>query len=138
MDKLAGVDAEALRETLRNVDEAKPAKRLMVALAYKDGVAVDTLSARYGIPRSTIYYWLDRLEGGLSEDALRDGDRPGRPSKLDAEHWDRLRSLLDESPREHGFDESEWTPAALRRFIERKFAVTYSLGHVRRLLRELQ
>lgn len=82
MRKLDGLPADHLRAALDEAQDAKAAKRLMVALAYKDGVGVDTISERYGIPQSTIYYWLDRLENRPTADALRDGPRPGRPPKL--------------------------------------------------------
>lgn len=49
----------------------------MIALAYKDGVDVDTISDRYVIPQSTIYYWHDRFENIPTADALRDEPRLG-------------------------------------------------------------
>lgn len=55
-------------------------KRLTVGLAFKDGVNVDTISERYGIPQSTIDDWLDRFENRPTADALRDDPRSGRPS----------------------------------------------------------
>lgn len=64
----------------------------MVALAYKDGVATSVLSARYGIPRSTIYYWLDRLEEQGIEEDLKDENRPGRPAKFTAEQRAEVKS----------------------------------------------
>ena len=59
MNKLEDVDADALRETFTKTSDPKAMKRLMIALAYRDGVPVDTLSERYGIARSTIYSWLN-------------------------------------------------------------------------------
>ena len=137
MNKLENVDSDALRVALADAESAKTAKRLMTALAYRDGTPVDTLSERYGIPKSTIYYWLDRFEERSIEDAIEDEDRPGRPSKLDDSERDRLERAVEQPPAEHGLDGGEWTPEALQSFIEREFDVDYSLGHVRRLLREL-
>lgn len=59
MRKLEGISTERLRTALDDADEAKAATRLVVALAYKDGVHVETLVERYGIPQSTIDDWLD-------------------------------------------------------------------------------
>jgi transposase len=137
MAKLADVDADALREWLDRVDGAKAVKRLMVALAYKDGVRVETMSRRYDIPRSTIYYWLDRFESGPIEEAVEDEDRPGRPSRLDDAERRRLVSHLHDSPGTFDYDAAEWTPELVREHIESAFDVSYSTGHVRRLLREL-
>ncbi len=57
---------------LGEASSAKAAKRLMIALAYADGVRVETLSERYDIPRATVYSWLDRFEHHSINDALED------------------------------------------------------------------
>lgn len=136
MNKLADVDIETLQAALATASNAKAAKRLMVALAYADGVRVETLSERYDIPRATVYSWLDRFEQQSISDAIEDESRPGRPPKLDVSQRKQLADALAESPTEQGYDASEWTPELARRHIERTYGVTYSLGHIRRLLRE--
>jgi transposase len=137
MNKLEDVDAGALRDALGKASSAKAAKRLMIALAYADGVRVETLSERYEIPRATVYSWLDRFEHQSISEAITDKSRPGRPAKLDASHRERLSEDLAGSPAEVGYETSEWTPELAQRHIEQTYDVTYSLGHVRRLLREL-
>jgi transposase len=137
MNKLEDVDPDALRAALADADDAKTAKRLMIALAYRDGTPVETLSERYGVPKSTIYYWLDRFEERPIPEAIEDEERPGRPSKLDADERDRLARAIGQPPSEYGLGDGEWTPEALQAFIEREFDVAYSLGHVRRLLGDL-
>lgn len=138
MNKLDGVDAGALRRTLDEVTDAKAAKRLMVALAYKNDTRVDTLSEWYGIPRSTLYSWLDRFETRPIDEAIRDEHRPGRPPKLAAGQRADLERTLRRAPGAFGFEESSWTPDLLRRYVEQRFGVAYSLGHSRRLLREIR
>ena len=61
-NKLKEVDGDTLRDALGEASSAKAAKRLMIALAYADGVRVETLSERYDIPRATVYSWLDHFE----------------------------------------------------------------------------
>jgi transposase len=136
MGKLEDVDPDDLRAALSDAETAKAAKRLMVALSYVDGVAADEIASRYGIPRSTVYYWLDRFESEPIEEAVLDEPRPGRPTKLADEEWSDLRAQLDAEPTDFGHDADEWTPAVVRDHIETQFDVSYSEGHVRRLLRE--
>jgi transposase len=137
MVKLAGVSSDALRDALDDVDDAKAAMRLMVALAYKDGVGVDTLSDRYGVPESTLYAWLDRFESAPVREAATDDSRPGRPPKLSAGQRRTVAGWLRSSPREHGIDADEWTPTLLRERVRDQFGTDYSLGHLRRLRDEL-
>jgi transposase len=137
MDKLADISIDRLREALRAAESAKAAKRLMIALAYKDGVSVDVLSARYGLSRSTVYSWLDRFENRSIEAAIHDDSRPGRPPKLDETQQESLRTALESSPADYAYNESTWTPELLQNHIENKYQVSYSLGHIRRFLREI-
>jgi len=136
MDKLDAVSRSALQEQLGAVESPKATKRLMVGIAYKDGVSVSTLAERYGIPESTLYYWLDRLADEPIADAVEDDERPGRPAELDDAERRALFDALADAPLDHGFEASSWTPELVREFVEREFGVSYSLGHVRRLLRE--
>jgi transposase len=136
MPKLEGMSTERLRTALDRAEDAKAATRLMVAIAYKDGVDVATLSERYDIPKSTVYYWFDRLEERPLDAAVTDESPPGRPSKLSVEDRETVREWLATTPREQGLDADEWTPELLRDRIADAFGVTYSLGHVRRIRRE--
>ena len=131
MSKLTQLGREELREALDEAATAKAAKRLMVALAYKDGVDVETLSDRYGIPQSTIYYWLDRFESQSIEDAIEDETRPGRPPKLSDEQRAEVESWLA-TPPESDDEPTEWTGARLQQRIDEEFGVEYSVAHVSR------
>lgn len=137
MSKLENVSAERLRDELANVSDAKAAKRLMIALAYKDGELVETLSERYGIPMATLYSWLDRFETRAIQDAIADEQRPGRPAKLADGDQKALRDDLNQPPTTHGYEADEWTPELVQTHIDTVYSVTYSVGHVRTILREL-
>lgn len=136
MDKIDGVSLSALQKQLEAAETAKATKRTMIAIAYKDGVAVSTLSDRYGVPESTMYYWLDRLADEPLSDAVEDDDRPGRPAELNDDERESVFAALADTPEAYGFDASSWTPRLAQEFIEREYGVSYSLGHVRRLIRD--
>lgn len=137
MKKLSSVSTDALHEALANNSTGKAVKRLMIALAYKDGVSVETLSERYGIPRSTVYYWLDRFENMSIEEAIRDDDRPGRPPALTTQERDELQSDVARPPETFGFEATSWSPELIQEHVAEKYGVEYSEGHIRRLLRTL-
>lgn len=137
MAALDDASADRLRELLAEADDPKAVKRLMVALAYRDGASVPAMSERYGIPRSTLYYWLDRFEERGPAGAIRDEPRPGRPPKLDEADRRALRDDLDREPAAFGYDATDWTPELVRAHLDDEYGVSYSLGHVRRLRREL-
>ena len=136
MTKLERVDADDLRSALADADGAKATKRLMVALAYKDGVNVDVIASRYGIPQSTVYYWLDRFEEQPLARALEDESRPGRPPKLTDEQRAEVAEWLKRPPETDEMEETDsadgWTAERLQRRIAEEFDVEYSIPHVTR------
>jgi transposase len=136
MNKLEDVDIDVLHDALADASSVKAAKRLMIALSYADDMRVETLSARYDIPRATVYSWFDRFEHQSISKAIEDESRPGRPAKLNASHRERLSDDLAGSPAELGYNTSKWTPQLVQSHIERVYDVTYLLGYVCRLLRE--
>ena len=136
MNKLEDVDPAALRDALTDASGAKAAKRLMIAIAYADGVRVDTLSERYGIPRATVYSWLDRFEQEPVEEAIEDESRPGRPPKLSDSQREQLLADLAQSPTEFGYETTEWSPKLVKNHVEQVYETSYSLGHIRRLLKK--
>ena len=135
MTKLEDIDTGALREALAGATDPKAVKRLMIALAYNDGVPVETLSERYGIARSTVYFWLDRFEGGSIAGAIYDDHRSGRPPSLDEREREHLNRVLQRRPEDVGFEQTFWTPELVQEYVQREFDVSYSLGHIRRFLR---
>jgi len=137
MNKLDETDADALREALAEATDPKAVKRLMIALAYDDGVPVAVLSERYGIARSTVYSWLDRFETHPIADAIHDEQRPGRPARLGEGERRRLAEALERPPTDIGFEADSWTPELVREYVRQEYGVSYSLGHARRLLRRL-
>lgn len=137
MDRLEEISADELRDYLDVVEEKRPALRLVVGINYKEGVPQSELADWYGISRTTVHNWLNRLERLTDEpfeDVIYDAERPGRPAKLTPQEWDELDSILDGSPSEVGIDASRWTPRLVQLLIEEKFGVEYSRRHVRELL----
>ncbi|MFC5973999.1 transposase [Halomarina salina] len=135
MVELGNHSMEELRTALSNTNDAKAVKRLMIALAIKDDVSVTRLSTRYGIPPSTIYYWVNRFKQGTIEQALTDASRPGRPSKLTEEQRNRVSKWISNPPTQYGLEDTSWTPDALCKMIRLEFQVEYSVGHCKRILR---
>ena len=110
----------------------------MIALAYADGVRVDTLSERYGIPKTTVYSWLDRFEQEPIDEAIEDESQPGRPPKLSASQREQLFADLSKTPTDLGYKTTEWAPELVKIHIKQVYETNYSLGHIRRLLRKSQ
>lgn len=137
MEHLEDITVEDLQQALSEVDGKKPAKRILAAIAYKNGITQTELAEWYDVERRTIYSWLKRLDSGRIEEAVYDAHRSGRPSKLSAEQRATLERVLHQSPREVDYDAPAWTPELVKQYMHEAFSVDYSLPSCRRLMKDI-
>lgn len=136
MEHLTEVTVDDLQSALESVTEKKPTQRLIVAIAYKNGITQSELAAWFDVERKTIYNWLTRLETRDLDSAVRDEHRAGRPRKLSDEQLAQLETTLRDPPTEAGVDAPAWTTDLLQAFVRDRFDVEYSRPSCRRLMKE--
>ena len=82
MARLESVSSDDLKEHLGQVEGKRPTLRLVVGINYTEGVSQSEIASWYGVSRTTIHNWLNRLER-LREEPLEevvyDAERSGRP-----------------------------------------------------------
>jgi len=69
--------------------------------------------------------------------ALHDEDIPGRPPSLDKEEKDQVDEWLEGSPREEGYNQSNWTMRLLAYHVNKEFGVDLSEERVREIAHDL-
>ena len=137
MNHLDEISVEELQDALDNVERKKPTKRLLAAIAYKNGVTQTELAEWYDVQRRTIYSWLKRLETDESlERAVSDDKRTGRKRKLSESQQEKFEDTVHNPPEEVGIDAPAWTPALVKEFLQETYGVEYSIPSCRRLLKE--
>ena len=136
MDHLDELSVEQLRAALERTSEKTPAKRLIAAIAYKNGVTQSELAEWFDVERKTIYNWFSRLESENLDTAVRDAQRPGRPRKLSPEEFQAFERTVREPPTSVGFEAPAWRVDLARQFLRERFDVEYSSSSCRRLLSE--
>lgn len=136
MERLADITIGDLQRALEQVDEKKPALRLVAAIAYKHGVTQGELADWLGVERKTVYNWLTRLESGDLVATVHDEHRPGRPRKLSAGQFEELKRTLRKPPTDAGYEDPAWTTTLVREHVRDRYGVDYSRPSCRRLLKE--
>jgi len=136
MSRLDKISLEELHYLREQTEETIPRQRVLAAIAYKQGDDASTLAERHGVVEKTIYNWLDRFDEEPIEQAPYDDPRSGRPPKLDADEWERLKLVLQQPPTELGYEQQAWSPKLLLHYVEEEFNVTYAEGYARQLLHE--
>jgi transposase len=85
--------------------------------------------------QSTARHWMLMAETGQAHQWQK--GRVGRPKSLPEEYLERLRELVEESPKEHGYAFGRWTAQWLGKHLEKEFGVQMSSRHINRLLRQM-
>ena len=136
MSRLDGIEIEDLQDQLGTADGKKPVKRLLTAIAYKQGDSKERLAERHDVSLKTIYNWLDRFEEQPIEQAPYDDPRSGRPARLTDDEKDEFIADLHEPPEESGYDRQALFPLLVHQHLHEQYDAEYSLVHVRRMMRE--
>jgi len=97
------------------------------------------------VPRSRTVVWREWHDGAtLGEplrggrlDALREGERAGRPRTLDAKAWRRLQGDLRKTPRDFDLAATLWDGPVLSEHLRRRYGVDLGVRQCQRLFRQL-
>jgi len=140
MRKLQIEDAEVMRiaiqQEIARCEESRYDHRLHGLLLIAGGQSCRQVAHLFGEDGTTVQRWVRRFEqGGL--DALRDGERSGRPRALDGARWRKLRGELQKSPRQFHLAATLWDGPVLCEHLRRRYGVDLGVRQCQRLIRQM-
>ncbi len=125
-----------LQDEIRRSDESRYDHRLHGVLLVAQGMTCPEVARLLGdAPRSVEYWVRDFNEKGLA--GLREGERSGRPTRLDAQQLAEIGAILRKSPRDIGLGVNLWDGKTLAAWISGKYAVDLGVRQCQRLFRQL-
>jgi transposase len=126
-----------LERQLRVTPDARLYRRTLAVLEVGQGEPAPAVARRLRVTPRAVYYWVRAYARDHDPDSLRDGDRPGRPTRLTDRDRDLIRELLGRSPQDLGFFAAEWTVPLLRQHLAGRTGRRASGDTIRRELRRL-
>lgn len=140
MRKLTIADAEimqlALQQEILRSEEARYDHRLHGVLLVTHGLSCYDVAGLLGQDPRTIERWVQRFEArGFA--GLHDGERRGRPRRLDAAQWDAVSRELRRNPREFGYAQNLWDGKLLAHHLAQAHRVPLGVRQCQRLFRQL-
>ncbi len=101
--------------------------KLLAVLQVWDGLASADVAKNLHKSDFFVRYWVHRYnEGGL--EGLKDTRGGKVPSYLSAEQKEAVKEALLKSPRECGFNRSNWTMPLLKKWINKQWGINYHPG----------
>ncbi len=96
------------------------------------------IARRMGVSRMAVSKWAKQLRQHPDDFAsLKSRPRPGRPSRLTAGQWQRVRQRLTQGALRAGFETERWTLQRIRALIVVDFGVHYHAHYLARRLKAL-
>lgn len=126
----------ALQQEITRSDESRYDHRLHGVLLVCQGHSCYDVAHWFGEHPSTIERWVHRFEGrGFS--GLREGQRDGRPRRLDDRTWDKLERDLRRHPRDMGYGQNLWDGKLLSHHLRHTYAIELGVRQCQRLFRSM-
>jgi transposase len=124
-----------LQDEIRRSEESRYDHRLHAVLLVAQGMRCPEVARLLGDATRTVEYWVHRFEDhGLS--GLIDGERPGRPKRLNAIQLEEINQALRSTPREAGLVGTLWDGKTLSAFIRLRFKIDLGARQCQRLFRQ--
>jgi transposase len=128
--------ALGLQEEIRRCEESRYDHRLHGVLLVAEGLTCPEVAALLGDSRRTVEYWVRRFEAqGLA--GLREGERPGRPRRLNPGQRNDVSAALRLPPGQYGLSGNLWDGKLLATYLQQRHRVSLGVRQCQRLFRQL-
>jgi len=126
----------ALQDEINRTEEARYDHRLHGVLLVTQGNSCYQVAEWLGQHPTTVERWVRRFEDrGFS--GLHEGERPGRPRRLDDATWQRIEQDLRASPRQWGYGQNLWDGKLLSHHLQQSYSVALGVRQAQRLFRTM-
>ena len=140
MQKLEVQDKEimsiAIRQEILRSDESRYDHRLHGVLLVCQGFSARKVAGFLGQDPRTVQRWVKRFnERGFA--GLAEEEKPGRPSKLKEEYWDRIEADLRMHPSDFGYRHNLWDGKLLSYHLSEQYDLSIGVRQCQRIFREM-
>jgi transposase len=112
-----------LQDEIRRSEESRYDHRLHGVLLVAQGMSCPEVSRLLGDSPRTVEYWIRRFEDrGLA--GLVEGERSGRPRRLNDKQLEEINSVLRQPPESVGIPRGLWDGKGLAAFIKKRYGIT--------------
>ncbi|MDZ8024884.1 MAG: transposase [Nostoc sp. SerVER01] len=126
---------KALLKNLQANLQAEYRRRIEIMLLADMGKSQSQICEILGCSQEMARYWIGIAEAGM---AHKWNERPiGRPKTVNDRYIERLKELVNNSPREYGYAFSYWTAQWLSKHLANEFGIQITDRHINRLLKQM-
>lgn len=125
-----------LQQEIQRSEESRYDHRLHGVLLVAHGISCPEVARLLGDAPRTVEYWVNRYElRGLA--GLVEGERSGRPSRLDEKQMQAINRALRGRPTDVGMEVNLWDGKTLSAWIGKEFGIQLGVRQCQRMFRNL-
>ena len=133
----SSAERERLEQAARSTRDKRAWLRMRALLLWDEGQNASEVCRTLGVGRQSLYEWRDRYLERRDPADLLDRPKSGRKPSLSPAQRERLTEVLDQEPKEHGYQSHGWTVPLLLAHLESHEGVSLSGSTLRRTLRRM-
>ena len=127
----------SLQQEIQRSEESRYDHRLHGVLLVAQGMTCPEVARLLGDAPRSIENWVHRFDQeGLA--GLTEGERPGRPSRLDEKQVKEINRVLRSKPSDAGMRVNLWDGKTLSAWIDKAYGVQLGVRQCQRLFRQLE
>ena len=125
-----------LQQEIRRSEDSRYDHRLHGVLLVAQGITCPEVARLLGDAPRSVEYWVHRYEQeGLA--GLTEGERSGRPRRLDEKQIREINRRLRANPSDAGMRVNLWDGKTLSAWIEKTYGIQLGVRQCQRLFRQL-
>ncbi|MDJ0619345.1 MAG: helix-turn-helix domain-containing protein [Calothrix sp. MO_192.B10] len=110
-------------------------QRIQIMLLADEGKSQTEICQTLGCCPATARHWMHIARSGMAHQWQ---DCPiGRPKAVNEQYLERLKELINQSPRDYGYSFRRWTANWLKKHLAKEFGIEISDRHLKRLLKRM-
>lgn len=126
----------AIQCEIERSEESRYDHRLHGVLLVCGGRSSYEVAGILGRDPRTIQNWVNRFEK-IGFEGLREGERLGRPTRLDANQFEQLGRDLRKDPRKLGYSQNMWDGKLLSHHLSKAYGIELGVRQCQRLFKKL-
>lgn len=127
----------SLQQEIQRSEESRYDRRLHGVLLVAQGMTCPEVARLLGDAPRSVEYWVHHFDAeGLA--GLAEGDRSGRPRRLEEKHLQEIHRVVRGKPRDAGMRVNLWDGKTLSAWIEKTYDIQLGVRQCQRLFRQLE
>jgi transposase len=127
--KLSRKERIVLADHLKKANTALEVRRIQALLWLDEGESILEIASRLRVTPQTIYNWVSRFRERNSlpiSERVADGERSGRPRTAQGIVEPLIEKIIDQDPREFGYQSTIWTVNLLKQYLMARHQIDVS------------